>query len=437
MLIKVDKYIKKHQLLNHSERIIVGLSGGADSVALLHLLIKLNYDCIGAHCNFHLRGEESDRDEAFVTRIAAEWNIPLFKIDFNTTQIASERKISIEMAARDLRYEWFEKIRIQEQSQAICVAHHQDDNVETMLINLIRGTGIRGLSGMRLKNNYVVRPFLELSQKEILDYIKEEGLSYVTDSTNMETDIVRNKIRLEVLPLLESINPSVKDSLVYTMENLDSAKTVYEKAIETQKSQVFNPQTGVINIDCLKSCYSPEAMLYEILRDYHFNREVIRKIWQAIDTQSGKEFYSPTHRLVKDRDNFLLLPLLEHDTNEYTLSESTEELIDPLPMQIKRKSIDSFQMIYSGNIACLDADQLQFPLKLRRWKEGDRFMPFGMNNFQKLSDFFNNNKFSKPQKETTWLLTSGTDIVWLIGYRIDNRYKITEQTKNVIILEVR
>ena len=437
MLINVQHYIEKHNLLNHEKPIIVGLSGGADSVALLYLLKRLNYDCIAAHCNFYLRGEESDRDEAFVIRLTNDWNIPLYKTTFDTVRVAFDRKISIEMAARDLRYEWFEGIRKQEGAQAICVAHHRDDNIETLLINLIRGTGIRGLSGIRPKNGYLVRPLLDFSQQEILDYVEENKLPYVIDSTNLKPDFTRNKIRLEVLPLLETINPSIKESIGQTITNLDATRIIYQDAIEKAKREVFNLDENSISIPGLTHSLSPETLLFEILREYGFNPDVIREIYQALNAQSGKEFYSLTHRLIKDRDILFLLPLQVQSTDEYLLYESSDYIDYPFKIDVCRKENHVyFEIKREAKVAYLDVDLLQFPLKLRRWKNGDRFMPFGMNHFQKLSDFFNNNKFSKPQKENVWLLTSGDDIVWVINYRIDHRYRITERTKKVIILEV-
>ena len=437
MLINVQHYIEKHNLLNHEKPIIVGLSGGADSVALLYLLKRLNYDCIAVHCNFYLRGEESDRDEAFVIRLTNDWNIPLYKTTFDTVRVAFDRKISIEMAARDLRYEWFEGIRKQEGAQAICVAHHRDDNIETLLINLIRGTGIRGLSGIRPKNGYLVRPLLDFSQQEILDYVEENKLPYVIDSTNLKPDFTRNKIRLEVLPLLETINPSIKESIGQTITNLDATRIIYQDAIEKAKREVFNLDENSISIPGLTHSLSPETLLFEILREYGFNPDVIREIYQALNAQSGKEFYSLTHRLIKDRDILFLLPLQVQSTDEYLLYESSDYIDYPFKIDVCRKENHVyFEIKREAKVAYLDVDLLQFPLKLRRWKNGDRFMPFGMNHFQKLSDFFNNNKFSKPQKENVWLLTSGDDIVWVINYRIDHRYRITERTKKVIILEV-
>ena len=437
MLNKVRKYIEKHQLLNPTEKIIVGLSGGADSVVLLYVLKELSYDCIAAHCNFSLRGEESDRDEAFVSQLMSEWNVPLYKKNFDTLSVASKHKISVEMAARNLRYEWFEELRKEQHAQAICVAHHQDDNVETLLLNLVRGTGLKGLTGMCPQKGFVVRPLLALSQEEVMQAVSEYNLSYVTDSSNLECDFTRNRIRLQVLPLLRTINPSVNESILYTMENLNEAQIVYQNAIDKAKVKAFNAKDSFISIQELLRFASPEALLYEILKEFQFNPDVIREVYQALDAQSGKEFYSPTYRLIKDRDLLLLLPLQEASKEEFLIHK--EDLLVEFPLRMKisleEKDVD-FEINKNKDVACLDAEKLEFPLKLRRWKEGDRFMPFGMRQCQKLSDFFSNNKFSIPQKENIWLLVSGNNIVWVVGWRIDNRYKVTLETKNLFILKV-
>ena len=437
MLDRIRKYIEKHQLLNPDEKIIVGLSGGADSVALLFILKELSYNCIAAHCNFHLRGEESDRDEQFATQLTADWNISLFKKNFDTVSIASERKISIEMAARDLRYEWFEELRKEQNAQAVCVAHHRDDNVETLLINLMRGTGINGLTGMRPKNGFIVRPLLALSQDDVMQIISKHELPYVVDSSNLKDDFIRNRIRLQVLPLLRTINPSIDESIIQTMKNLKKTSMVYQDSIDRAKKHTFNTKENSISIPELMHFVSPEALLYELLKEFHFNSAVVQEVFQALDAQSGKEFYSPTHRLIKDRDLLFVTPLCEKQTDEFFLDKENALIHFPIKMEVVLQEKDAgFEISKKPEIACLDAGKLTFPLRLRHWKKGDRFIPFGMNQYQKLSDFFNNNKFSLQQKENTWLLTSGNDIVWIVGWRIDNRYKVTANTQSLLILKV-
>jgi tRNA(Ile)-lysidine synthase len=439
MIRKIREYIKEQHLLESScPEIIVGLSGGADSVALLHILHQLGYKCVAAHCNFHLRGEESQRDEKCARDFAASLPVPFFKQDFDTERMAREKGISIEMAARDLRYEWFEQLRKDRDAEAVAVAHHQDDSIETLLLNLIRGTGIKGLTGIKPKNGHIIRPFSGVSKKEILQYAAKENLPYITDSSNLQDEYTRNKIRLSLLPLLQSINPSVDSSLLHTMENLNEVAKIYDNCIRESKEKVFNPAKGSIDISVLKNSPSPESVLFEILKEYGFGRDTIREILQAIESQPGKEFYSSGYTLIKDRTQFLLTPREQiEEKNVYILNEDDKEIHIPLSIKLIFENIHkNFQVIKDKKTACFDAGKLQFPLQIRKWEKGDKFIPFGMNGFQKLSDFFNNHKFNKIEKEKTWLLCSGTDIIWIIGHRTDNRYKIGEQTQNVCILKL-
>lgn len=438
---RVRKYIGQHQLLQPTQRILVALSGGADSVVLLHLLKKLGYPCSAAHCNFHLRAEESDRDQAFVTRLAAQWNIPLHTIHFDTKREAQERKISIEMAARTLRYDWFEELRKEHSYDCIALAHHQDDSVETMLINLIRGTGIRGLTGISARNGFLVRPLLCVTKEEILQYTTEHQLNYVTDSSNMEDEYVRNKIRLHIIPELEKINPSLKASLQQTIDNLSEVEKIYDAHLASVVDTLYNKEKQTIDIVALKKLPSPEAVLFELLRPFAFNRTVIADVWQSADTDSGKRFYSPTHLLLKDRNEWIIAAREKDDQpEEYVISE---EMINegrlPLALSVESYPVHAGEDILikkQPSYAYLDADKLTYPLVLRKWRTGDRFKPLGMTGFQKVSDYFNNHKFTLFEKENTWLLISGNNIAWIVNHRIDDRFKITNKTGNVCLLKV-
>lgn len=437
MIKTVETYIRQGNLLHSGDKIIVGLSGGADSVVLLSMLCNLGYKCLAAHCNFHLRGEESQRDEQFSAGFAASLNLPFFKRDFDTRRIAGERGISIEMAARELRYEWFDDLQKTQEADAIAVAHHQDDNMETLLLNLIRGTGIKGLTGIRPRSGCIVRPLLCISKKEILQYAEAENLSYVTDSSNEQDEFTRNKIRLQVIPLLETINPSVRESIIQTLENLNEAYKIYESGIEEACKAIYNKEKGSISIPLLKKHPSPESVLFELLKNAGFKKETVWDIYRAMDGLSGKTFYATNFCLLKDRDEFLLSPLIREERNEYLVSQAQTFLETPFRMKIDRRFNEPNAKIdTNADTACLDYDKLQFPLTLRKWKTGDKFIPLGMNNFQKLSDFFNNHKFSKIKKEETWILTSGQRIVWIVNHRIDDRFKITGNTKNRYILKL-
>jgi len=437
MLSKVHSFIKQQNLLPPNSTLIVGLSGGADSVALLYILKQLGYNCIAAHCNFHLRGEESLRDESFAESFAESLQIPFHKIDFDTETYASKQKISVEMAARELRYEWFETLRNKLNAEAILVGHHQNDSIETFLLNLIRGTGIRGLTGIKPKSGYIVRPLLCLTKDEILSFINQEKLSYVTDSSNWSDDYVRNKIRLNILPAMKEINPSVENAILRTMENLRQAARIYDSDIKLARKEVFDEEKGYISIPALQSYMEPETLLYEILKPFGFNAVVIGEIMLSLTGQSGKEFYASDFKLIKDRERLLLMPKQNIAEKYYEIAQEDVLLHHPLQLSLHfTPNVSEFEMSKDKNIAYFDAQKLKFPLMLRNWKQGDKFVPFGMQGFRKLSDYFNDRKYSKIDKEQAWLLCNGDDIIWIVGERTDNRYRITEATQEICIVKV-
>ena len=438
MLSKVQDFIDSQNLLHPNSRLIVGLSGGADSVALLHLLHQFGYECIAAHCNFHLRGDESLRDEQFAKAYSESLGILFRKIDFDTKAYACRRGISIEMAARELRYEWFEKIRIELNAETIAVAHHQNDSVETFLLNLIRGTGIQGLTGIKPKFFKVVRPFLCLTKEEILSYLQQNNLSYVTDSSNLHDDYVRNKIRLSILPEMQQINPAVNEAILKAIKHLRQVSTVYDASIKTAGKKVFDAEKKQISIPGLQSYIEPEILLFEILKPFGFNTTVVKEIMQSLTGQPGKEFYSPDFMLIKDRDTLWIAQKQHAEKRDYyEIEKKTGEASIKLPFRLKldfAENTPEFEIIKDKKIAYFDAGQLKFPLILRPWKSGDKFVPFGMKNFRKLSDYFSDQKFSKIDKEQTWLLCSGDDIIWIVGERADNRYRVKNTTQEICVL---
>ncbi|MDR1344316.1 MAG: tRNA lysidine(34) synthetase TilS [Tannerellaceae bacterium] len=432
MLSIVSDYIRKYNLLSGERSVVVGLSGGADSVALLTILTRLDYRCIAAHCNFHLRDEESDRDAAFAEDFANILNIPFLKTDFDTRRYASRMHISVEMAARELRYHWFEELRRQSDAQAIAVAHHRDDSVETLLMNLVRGAGIRGLKGISPKNGYIVRPLLAAGRDEIRTWIDDEHIPYVDDSSNFSDVYVRNFIRLRILPLLEDINPSVKKAIARTSGHLSAAETIYQSVVEKAKTVVMKGDNH-ISISELLQFPSPETILYELLVPFHFTPTVTGNIFAALDKESGKVFYSPTHRLIKDRNALLISPLKEANTRSYTIDNEEGVWCGPITLTCsKTVAGKSFRPPKDKSSASLDYGKLKFPLILRTWQSGDWFIPFGMKSRKKLSDYFTGRKYSLIDKEQTWLLCSEGDIVWIVGERIDDRFSVSETTKSVL-----
>ncbi len=432
----IDHFIIKHQLLTKSSKVIVGVSGGADSVALLHYLRTSGYDCLAAHCNFHLRGEESNSDEQFVKELCTKWDIPLEVIYFETEQIALERHISIEMAARELRYEWFNQLLSAHQATAICVAHHRDDSVETLLLNLIRGTGIRGLSGISQKKGNVVRPFLCVNRSEIEAYISENNLLFVTDGTNAETIYLRNKLRLELLPWLEEINPSVREAIERTSNNLRCVEQIYLTEINKQRAIVAKNEKDktLISIQKLIAFSEPSTLLFELLQPFGFNRNVCENIFDSLHSIPGKTFYSSQYILVKDRNDLIIKKKKEEVSVEFLIESLVSSIFDPINLSLDVVDINDFEPLKDKTIAYFDLEKVKFPLKLRRWKKSDWFVPFGMNGKKKLSNYFTDNKFNIHQKDETWLLCSGEDIIWIVGERSDNRFRVNELTKKVFKL---
>lgn len=431
---QIQQYIIQHQLLSGEKPVVVGISGGADSVALLHILVSLGYKCIAAHCNFNLRGDESFRDEQFTIDFTKRLQVPLCKISFETNKYAQENRLSVEMAARELRYRWFEELLNTYDADAVAVAHHRDDSVETLLINLTRGSGITGLTGIKPKNGNVVRPLLCVSREDIYAYIENNGLEYVTDSSNSSDIYTRNFIRLKVIPLLEEINPSVKASLARTANHLYDASLIYNHSIEEARRVII--QNNRLSISALLSFPAPATILYEMLKPYGFSRTVCESIFTVLDKDSGKIFYSSTHRLLKDRSD-LLIDVLSGEDNRAYLINLEDDNVD-LPVELKPEIVvikEDYQIEKDRKFAYFDFDKLSFPLVLRHWQEGDWFVPFGMKGKKKVSDYFSDKKFSLFDKEKTWLLCSGQDVIWIVGERTDNRYRIEKTTKRVLKLK--
>lgn len=420
---KIAQYIDNERLFPINARIIVALSGGADSVALLRILHTLGYDCEAAHCNFHLRGTESDRDEMFVRKLCKTMRTPLHTIDFATEQYAIEKKISIEMAARELRYQWFAEIKEKTKADVIAVAHHQDDSVETVLLNLIRGTGINGLLGIRPKNGDIVRPLLCISRKEITDYLQNAGQEYMTDSTNLQDEYTRNKIRLNLLPLMQEINPLVKEHIIDTSNYLNDVNRIYNKGIEEGKQRVI--EKGNIRIVPLLKEPSPEALLFEILYPLGFNAAQTKNILTMLEGQTGKQFISKDGwRVVKNRELLLIDKKEKQENPPFCLIKEEKEYTK------------DFIIPREKHIACFDTDKLIGEINLRKWQTGDIFIPFGMKGKKKVSDYLTDRKFSIIQKENQWVLCCGDKIIWIVGERTDNRFRIDEKTKKVTVFKM-
>ncbi len=414
----VADYIESENLFSKGDKLIIALSGGADSVALLKLLIDMGYYCEAAHCNFHLRGDESLRDEAFVTHLCQKFDIKLHTIHFDTTDYAKKHKISIEMAARQLRYNWFESLRKDQPSTYIAVGHHIDDSVETVLLNIIRGTGINGLKGISPKNESIVRPLLCINRTQIINYLTRIDQDYIIDSTNLQDEYTRNKIRLNIIPLMESINPSVKQNIMKMSSHINEVDKIYQHQIEVAKERVF--KNNKINIKALKKELSPDNVLFEILYPLGFNSSQIADIMHCLNGNSGKIFSgNGQYKIIKDREFLIVEEKTESDQPNFTLEYREVENIN-------------YALPRSKDIGCFDADKLKSTFNLRKWQQGDKFIPLGMKGKKLVSDFMTDIKLNRFEKENQWILTNGDDIIWVVGRRTDNRYKIDESTSKIL-----
>ncbi len=428
MLDKIREFILQNNIAQPPTTAVVGISGGADSVVLTSVLADLDYPLQAVHCNFHLRGEESMRDEKFVRNFCAERNIPLDVVDFDTTAYAKNNGISVEMAARDLRYNYFEKIRQTKGDAEIFIAHHYDDSIETMLMNLIRGTGLNGMCGIKPVNGHIIRPLLCVSRHEIEQYAVLNKLDYITDSTNLENDYTRNKIRNLLLPLLKEINPEVIKALLHDMENFSAANEVCKSYCEARLTEIVKNTDGAPSIDAEKLAKEPhkEFLLHYILSNYGFNPATIKKIAASAEAENGKKFFSKDFALVKEYGLWMLLPRKNDDENE------VEEQINLNDVLSVYQTTDT-TIIKDPGTAVFDAAKLKYPLTLRRWQNSDKFQPFGMKGKTKnVSDLLNELKIPAAERSKVLVLISDEKIAWVVGYRTDERFKIDSNTKTVI-----
>ncbi|HKL09068.1 MAG TPA: tRNA lysidine(34) synthetase TilS [Bacteroidales bacterium] len=439
MIDDFKRYIAINNLCIKDDKLLLGVSGGIDSIVMMHLFRMSGYNIALAHCNFQLRDEESDKDEAFVTHLAENYQLPIHTIRFNTPEIAEKEGISIQMAARDLRYEWFEELRQQHHYDYIAIAHNNNDLVETFLINLVRGTGIKGLTGIKEKSGAIIRPLLFASRKMIDDYCRTNNFEYREDSSNKTTKYSRNLIRHEIIPAFESINPSFIDTMTQNINTLKNTEKIYYHTLQKTLTEIADEQDKktYFAIDKIEKLEPVETYMFEFLNPYGFSISQINDIIASLDGISGKQFFSPTHRLIKDRDNLILEEISLVQSKPFFIEETTGQIEYPIPLILdKSDKTEEFQINTQKNIAQLDYDKLEFPLTLRKWNKGDYFMPLGMQNLKKVSDFFIDQKVPIPEKEKVWIIESGNKIAWIAGMRIDERFKITENTTHIFQLEL-
>lgn len=433
-----SSYIRQHSLFSEDHQILLAVSGGKDSVLMAHLFNAAGITFGIAHCNFGLRGSESQRDEDFVRKLAAAMDKPFHLTHFETRNYAAAQHISTQMAARELRYHWFEELRLAHGYDRIAVAHHQDDAVETVLLNLVRGTGIAGLHGILPSRGFLIRPLLFLSRKSIDELITINKIEFVEDSSNQSNTYARNKIRLDVIPRLREINPNLEHTFEQNIQRFTETEIVLQQAVARARADVFEEGFYGVSLSLAKVqlLHPIRLLLFELLKPYGFTETVVDELLESLHKQSGTSFYSSTHRITINRDMLMITAVSAARSPAYPMVHRGDAsvLLEASVMEMHYTDVISFE----NNLlkAFVDESRLIFPLVIRHWQDGDRFMPLGMKKYKKLSDFFIDQKVPLPQKERIPIVVNGNgEIVWIAGLRQDNRYKVTATTKKVVIFE--
>jgi tRNA(Ile)-lysidine synthase len=451
LLKKFTDFIKKENLFQPKDKLLLAVSGGVDSVVLCELCKQTGFDFVIAHCNFQLRGEESKRDEQFVRELTKKYNVEIFVKKFDTEKYAEENKLSIQVAARELRYEWFNQIVNGQLSMVnshagfihhspltihhILTAHHANDNIETLLINFFKGTGISGLRGILPKHGKIIRPLLFAKKDELIEFAKENNLSYVEDSSNVSDKYTRNYFRNQLIPSVQKVFPQVEDNLLNNIQRFKDIETLYQQSIELHKKKLLEKKGEEIHIPVLKLFKSDPlpTIVYEIIKDFGFTSNQTEDVIKLLNSDSGKYVQSHTHKIIKNR-NWLIITSSLTTVAENILIEEEDKIVEFLNGKLEMKQISAagYKLSGSERIAQLDSDEIKFPLLLRKWKQGDYFYPLGMKKKKKLSRFFIDQKLSLTEKENIWVLEMNKKIIWIVGKRIDERFKITPKTKNIL-----
>lgn len=441
MLEKFLNYIGTLKLIDKSDKILLTVSGGIDSVTMLDLFKQTNIHFAIAHCNFQLRGEEANADQQFVEELAKSINKEFHTINFETEKYAIEQKISIQMAARDLRYTWFKKIASENGLSKIAIAHNSDDVVETFLMNIARGTGIKGLTGIAPVKGNIIRPLLFAPRKEITAYVKSNKLKYREDSSNAKTKYKRNLTRHKIIPLFNELNPSFAETIIHETNIFQSVNRIYQNKLEEIKNAAMHfdckIQRITIDIKSLLAFHVDPPIIYDLLYPYGYSFSDVQEIFNSINRQPGKRFISENYILVKDRESFIIEPKTELKSNNcFIIGEPNCNIEHPIDLKINHlPNIDNFIIPKNQNSIALDYEKVTFPLVLRHWQKGDYFNPLGSSGKKKISDFFTDKKIPLTEKNKIWLLTSANQIIWIIGYQIDNNVRITDKTKSILLIE--
>jgi tRNA(Ile)-lysidine synthase len=438
LLNNFQQYIKQHHLFQSKDKLLLAVSGGVDSVVLCELCKQAGFDFAIAHCNFQLRGQESDRDEQFVRDLAAKYKVEIFVQQFDTTAEAAKHKTSIEETARNLRYKWFNEIRtsyIVHRTSYIATGHHANDNMETVLMNFFRGTGIKGVRGILPKQGTIIRPLLFAKRIEIEQYANENNLAFVTDSTNAQNDYTRNYFRNELIPSIQKVFPKVEENILQNIERFTDVEVLYNQAIDLHKSKLCEVKVNEVHIPVLKLAKAKplHTIIYEIVKDHDFTASQVNDVANLLQAESGKYILSNTHRILKNR-KWLIISPLQNEVSSTIVIEKTDTNVQCAIGSLQFKQSTNINIYHSPLAIQLDASKITYPLLLRKWKQGDYFYPLGMKHKKKLSRFFIDNKLSISDKEKVWILESNKKIVWIIGMRIDDRFKITDTTKKVLAI---
>lgn len=436
---KFQESLQRYALHTNKGTVLLAVSGGIDSVVLCQLSREAGLAFAIAHCNFGLRDGESERDEAFVRGLAETFGVDVYVKKFDTIAFAKEQKLSIQEAARMLRYDWFEEVRKNHGFAYTLLAHHANDNIETLLFHFFRGTGLDGLTGMpeEKAEAHCIRPMLQLKREEIEAFAKERGLQWVEDSSNAVNKYTRNFFRNELLPQLRHVFPQVEENLLNNIRRLQQTATLYNELVDGLKKKVCETKGEEVHIPVLKLLkYRDSSLIYEIIKDYGFGEKLVGEVLKLASASSGKYIASETHRIIRHRAWFIIAP--KEVTAQTFVVEKDDESVRFESGELLLKAIrkDKFSLNKSSLIGQLDAKEIQFPLVLRKWKKGDYFYPLGMRKKKKLSRFFIDQKLSKTEKERVWVIESHKRIVWIVGHRIDDRFKVTENTREVLQLSL-
>ncbi|MBI2731215.1 MAG: tRNA lysidine(34) synthetase TilS [Sphingobacteriales bacterium] len=455
LLKQFTAYIITQNLFSPKDKLLLAVSGGIDSVVLVELCKQAGFDFAIAHCNFKLRGEESNRDEQFVKALAEKYGVPFFVKAFDTKTIAQQQKTSIEETARNLRYQWFEEIVNSQWSMVnekkneiihhspftihILAAHHADDTIETVLMNFFRGTGIKGLRGIQPKQGKVIRPLLFARRKELEDFVKANHLEYVSDATNFENEYTRNFFRNKVLPSIKEYFHAADENILCNAERFREVEELYNQAILLHKKKLMEQKGNEFYIPVLKLKKSTplHSIIYEIVKDFNFTAHQTEEVMALLDSKTGKYISSSTHRIIKNRNWLIIAPVAAADAQIYVIEKWESNVqCSMFNVQLTFEATTNHKLQTKNNIAQLDAAEIKFPLLLRKWKAGDYFYPLGMKKKKKLSRFFIDTKLSKTEKEDVWVMESDKRIFWVVGHRIDERFKVTDKTKEVLKISI-